>query len=338
VRDASRRALALAIASRFGRAAWARCTVVPRVPDILNNREWASLIWLVAIVGGLAIAHEDIRTATWRCVRAFLALKVFASLLAMAAYVAAFVVAASYLGAWELELTGGTAIWFLTSAIALWFSASKVSDDPHYARKALGRAVGFTVVFEAIANLYVFPLLVELILVPTLALLAGMAALAEARPDDNDSRVIKRPLNILIGTFGLTIIAFAAIHIIADLTSGHFGHFLKGLVLPVWLGLSALPFIYLFGVGLAYSSAFFRLKMAFNYSPSAARRAKLSLMRGVRFHAYYLGGFAEPWPKRLISATTRSDARQIVAELCLERDQQMRLALPGPHSDPALPQ
>jgi hypothetical protein len=286
------------------------------MPTVLNNREWATLIWLSVLLA-FALTNADVRAAFGNFFRTLAAPILLKSLLLMAAYVAAAVYAAYPLGAWDLDLMGATAVWFLTSAVGVWNTITNVACDAQYLRKAVKRAVAVTILFEALVNLYVFPLGVELVLVPFLTIVAAMSALVGLEPE---FEILRRPLGAILSMGGLVIVIFAVVEAITDLSNGQASHLLKAVALPVWLGLALLPFIYGFGLYVVYQTAFVRLAMAFNATPAAIRRARLALLLGVRAKPYYLGTFAEPWPKRLNAAVSHKDARRVVAELCADRD------------------
>jgi hypothetical protein len=286
------------------------------VEPLLNGREWATVFWLAVFLVVLLV-NRDLRTSLWGVTRTLLTPILLVPLLLMAAYASAVVYIAAALGLWQRDLIGGTAVWYLTSAVALFFTITKIADDPRFMRRATRSAVGATILVEAFVNLYVFPLGVELFLIPFAILVAAMLALAEAMDQFAN---IRGPLRAVSSTVGFVLLINVVVRLLTTLTGGSLNHLAKSLALPVWLNLMVLPFIYVLGLYLVYQTAFVMLGFAPNATSQSVRRARVALLIGLRGRPYYLGDFGPPWPHRLNAADSYAEARRVVAELRHERD------------------
>ena len=100
-----------------------------------------------------------------------------------AAYSAGVVYLAWRLGLWHTTAMKETVYWFVGSAVVLVGNATTESPrDPGYFKKLLRHAVRLTIIIDFIVNLYVFPILVEFVLVPVALLFVVLQAMAEATP------------------------------------------------------------------------------------------------------------------------------------------------------------
>ena len=285
------------------------------MPSALNSREWAVAIWLaVGIVA--CLTQRDLRSGFCAVLASLLKPKIATPILAMVAYIAILVGGAAHIRLWESDLTGGTIVWFFGSALALFFNSVDAPKDPHYMRTALARAAGVTILVEGFVNLYVLPLGVELLLVPTITLLVAMAAIAEMKPELAQARA---PINFILGALGIALLLYVTIRLASSLSGPSLTHLLRDLALPIWLSLALLPYTYIVGLLATYELAFLHLRFAEPVTPRALRRAKLALILGAHGRAHDLVGLAPPWTRRLVSAPTLVEARHVVAELRAER-------------------
>jgi uncharacterized membrane protein len=166
------------------------------------------------------------------------------------------------------------------------------------------------VLVTAFVNFYVFPLWVEVILLPVAMPFAGVAALAESKSEFAGARLIA---NGFLGMLGFTLIVYVSAH-----AASHAGaHLLHRLALPIWLGLAVLPYTYLVGLYAAYEVAFLQIQVC-DPGPYAQRRAKIALLLGVGARAHNLAGFGRLSAGRLVAAPSLRAARQLAAGLRAE--------------------
>jgi hypothetical protein len=311
------------------------------MPTGLNNREWALLIWMaVALV--LMLISRDLRHSLATVVKALLAAKIVGLFCATAAYVFVLVMLGRSLSLWTNALIGSTVLWFVGVALIMVMRSTRVSEETGFLRQKLIQAVGLAALVEGFANLYVFPLVIELILLPILFLLAGMAALAELKDEYVD---VRKPLNKLLSLVGIGFLIYAVAHVASDVSGAHLGSALpkcacacraclsparaavvahraeltgdlRSLAMPVWLTVGLLPFIYTAGLMIAYETAFLPIDLCHWADARARRRAKLVLLLGVHFRARRLGEFRAPWPYRLVREPNVRAARRVIREFC----------------------
>lgn len=136
-------------------------------PDFLNSREDALLVWSVVLLA--YVLYKDPRGiggSLLGVVRALLAPRLLLLFASALAYSAGLVYLAWWFGVWHTAALKETIYWFSGTGVILLGQAIMASPtDPQFARRVLDRIVGVTVLIEFAANLYAFPLGVELVLV-----------------------------------------------------------------------------------------------------------------------------------------------------------------------------
>jgi hypothetical protein len=216
-------------------------TATLAVLDVLNPREKAVVFWLVAIVLFAAIKSDGLASSFLGVLRAFATPKLLLLFGSAALYSAALVFLGKEAGAWHTSATKATVYWFFATGVILVGNATQVSpDDPAFFRKLLRGSLKLTILVEFLVNLYVFPLVVELLLVPLILLFIGMQVLAEYEPT---TAPVRKLINGVLGMIGVGLMLYVAVRALGDL-----GGFLTRenaedfLVAPV-LTLALIPFL-----------------------------------------------------------------------------------------------
>ena len=152
-------------------------------PSFFNSREDALLIW-TAVVLGYAIykSPREIGRSLFAVVRSLVAPKVLALYVVAFGYSAALVYGAAQAGLWHEAALKETIYWFVGSAVVLVGQAViTTKDPPSPARRVFGRVLAITVFVEFAANLYAFPLGVEIPLTFVMLLFIMLQAYAPVR-------------------------------------------------------------------------------------------------------------------------------------------------------------
>jgi hypothetical protein len=220
--------------------------------SLFNNREKATAVWLaVGLAWGLL--HEHTRHALQEVLRLFFQWKFLADILLMLAYVGLEVFALYRVGFWDVSLLKDTVLWTLGVAFVLLMNSDTSAQDEHYFRKALLDNVKVVAFLEFIVNLYTFNFWLEIALVPVLFLTGAMSAIVET---DKKYLPTKKVLGFVQSVFSLCLLAFALVSIVrgfrAFATIGN----LKSFLLPIFLTLAYLPFLYANALYMSYEVLF----------------------------------------------------------------------------------
>jgi hypothetical protein len=214
-------------------------------PDFLNSREDAILVWAVIILGFvLSKDPRGIGGSFLSVLRGLLHLKLLLLFGSALVYTAAVVYAAARFGLWHAAALKETVYWFFGAGVVLVGGAvSRPSTtDADFIRRVLRRVIAVTVFIEFAANLYAFPLAIELVAVFVVVLFSGMQVAAQY-----DSSVIpaaRRFIDGILTVVGFCFLVYFVVRALTDLdgflTRENAEDFLVGPVLTVAL----IPFLY----------------------------------------------------------------------------------------------
>lgn len=270
---------------------------------VVNNREKATVIWFgIALLA--CLFSRDVRRSLWQVVKVAAQPMILGPLVALAAWTAGLVALAHLFGLWEADERNDTIAWFITVGIVLLFSLGNVKEDGFF-RTAVRRAVAGAVFVEAFVNLAAFPLGVELVLVPVLAVLGMVSVVAASKEEYAPAATLVRGMLSIIG---LSLILYAIITVAGD---SDVGHTLRTLALPVWLTVGVLPFIYALGLWSEYQTAFARIDLRTD-EREHRRRAKRALFRAANLRASEVGGFTGRWIGDVCSAKSDAEAAAVM--------------------------
>lgn len=255
----------------------------------LNNREIASIFWMILISVG-AIWQKPIRDLVNSSIRAFFQREIIIPLILMLIYISGIIYVLFKVRFWDITATADTLIWFLGSALALFFRVTKVSKDPEFFKKALVDILKFTIIVEYVVNLYSFNLIIELIMFPlVIALFTFSGYISEKRGFDKK----KSKLEKIIIVYGLLVLVFTIRSIWIDFNNFIGWKNLRDFLLIPLLSLSLLPYIYLWALNLEYKSCFSSVERVFENSPlkkfvkrKIAKSSKLNLWKVHKFTKY----------------------------------------------------
>jgi hypothetical protein len=213
--------------------------------DFFNSREKAILFWTVVLVAIVIVkANRDLGESFLAVLRAFAKPKLLLLFGSAALYCAAITFLAKEAGLWHTTALKETAYWFLASGVVLVGNATQADpDDPDYYRDLLRKAVRYTILVEFLVNLYVFPLGVELVLVPILFMFFAMQLVVT-----HDRGNAEKALPIIDGVLvvvGVLLLAYVAVSAVADLGGLLTRENAEKLLLPVALTLALVPLLHM---------------------------------------------------------------------------------------------
>ena len=155
-----------------------------------------------------------------------------------AAYTVIVVASAARLELWHETALKETVFWFFGVGLVLMGSAIVASRGDGYVNKAIAQALRVTVLIEFIANVYVFPLAVELLLIPIVVALVVAASRPELTP------LAKGVVNGALMTIGFMVIGFFGVKAISDPGSLLTRENAEDLLVVPVMTLAFIPFLY----------------------------------------------------------------------------------------------
>ena len=273
-----------------------------------TNREWATLIWLSLVLGWFIFRGEG-----WSSIksvgRALFVPKIIAPLIVYGAYVACLVVIAHGLHGWNRSLTKDTGVWLFTVGLPLLLSLNDASKDGFFGRVAK-RTIGLGAFAGFYLNLVTLSLPAELLLQPVLLFATFASVMGKSDPK---LRPAKKLSDALLFVIVLGLIFWTA----RDLASGWDAldktGTLLSFLLPVWLTLGVLPFIFAFSLLANYELAVIRAGIG---APDKRTpwKARVALVLGFRFSNHDLRSYGGTKAWKLATAKSVRDGLKVVGD------------------------
>jgi hypothetical protein len=271
---------------------------------VLNNREWAGVIWLVAF-GLLLLWKHQLGKILGDFLRAIADPTILLTLLGVVAYTAGLAYIGSAIGLWNAAMVKDTVIWFFAVAMSLLLHLSD-SATPGYFRTAATRSVKIGAFLAFFLNLFVFNIWIELLLVPLLFVVLAIPIVGRGQPQYASAVGLANRTSAFIG---LAVAGYVAWKLVTSWQDVASRDTLLSLALPIWMTLGFLPFIYVYSLWANYRTAFMRIDFASNDRRSR-RRAKLALIVTLGLRTSAAGSFRWPWIQPLAESPTWRDARK----------------------------
>lgn len=277
----------------------------------LNNREIASLVWIAAFLGYVFLRDKEGHKAEAfkSLLRAFFAPKIIVVLVWASLWIILCVQALSYVGVWEISNLKTTLLWAVTFAFVTLFDVSRISEDETYFRKTVKDTISATVVVTFIAEAYSFPLIAELILIPFLALMAGVQVLSEKDPEHAP---VNKLVSTILASMGLVYIGYGIYMAATDFGAFASWNTLREFFIPIVLSLLFLPYLFAIAVLVSYELTFLGFRWALK-DDALRRYAKAQAIFRFRFD---LDGLRR-WKRHIgvFQPSSRKEIRNSIAEI-----------------------
>ncbi|MEX2382839.1 MAG: hypothetical protein WD490_10675 [Opitutales bacterium] len=279
---------------------------------LFNNREIATFFW-----GGLLafwlFRKKSVSAPFASVFRQMLHWKIFVPFLLLFAYVALCVTTFQRLGVWEPAHLKATIYWTLGSGVVLMMKLLGEERNIHQLKGILCDCFRILVVIEFLVGLYTFALWVELILVPVVALLACMQAVAEHEKKPGIEAVRKLLDGALI-LIGVIILANTARQIAAEPGTVWAGETFRDFIIPILLTLSFLPFLYLAKLLYMYEMLFVRISIIHQQDPDFQRRVKRASIRACKLNLWALDRWGSYLPTKLALLDSPEDFQSVLLD------------------------
>lgn len=234
--------------------------------ELLNNRELAILIWL-GLFAAWALSKAAVRKSLIAVCQAIFKRQILLPILLQAIYIAFAVYAFSAIGLWDVSQLKSTILWTVLVGIASMFRIARSDENPTLVRTWIEDNLKIIVVVEFIATFYTSHIVVELIMVPLLALIGGMLAMAESR---KEYQPVVNFLNGLLSLLGVALIGYALYRIFSEFLEFASLQTAQDIYTPPLLSFVLIPFLFALYIFVCYENAFLRLQFAI---PDARLRA-----------------------------------------------------------------
>ena len=239
-----------------------------------NNREIATAFWFV-LIAVWALKKAEIRKSLAAALAAFFHVKIVASVLLMALYVVGMVVLLAKAGLWDVGLLKDTLVWFFVGAMVMLMRFATAKDTDNILRKITRDAIKIVILLEFLVNTYVFPLAVELVVIPVLTFIAMIDVVAGMNKEHALVAKVTGAIQTVVGFVILGIVLSRAAHDLQNLASLDTA---KSIALAPLLSVILFPFIYVALVISQYELVFIRLDFGIDKTPKLRRYARQKII------------------------------------------------------------
>ena len=298
----------------------------------LTSRELATGIvffTFVLLSFGLSKDRKELLQSLVGVVKAFAAWKVWTVVLAYLIFVTSVVVLAHSIGVWSSELLKDTLIigFFVGSPILL--NSANFKDGLSVVKHVIKEVLGVAALLVVYLNLAPFPLWGELILQVSLLFLVMFALISKRDPQ---TALVGKFFEVLTGLIGIGLIAYTTVRVATRSNEFDWEHEAMAFALSVWLPVSLVPFIYLFGLIASCEETLVRATFH-NGRKELSLPVRLAFLLGVRGSLRYGTSFAGRWLPELAkqksfrhaSRTMREYRRSVRTNARKNRERRRRL-------------
>jgi hypothetical protein len=188
---------------------------------------------------------------------------------------------------------------------------SNAFGQDKFFRRSFQRIFTSSVVLAFFVNIFAFSFPVELALVPLAFLLVAVSMVA-ARKDELAK--VKRPLDWIVEVVGMALVVHSAILLAARWHATDHGALARTFVLPFWLSVELVPFVYTIGLIAGYELAFLRIDLGTERTPVDRRLIKLATISVFHARNHSLNRFAEMTNPGAIKGSSFRDLRHSIRD------------------------
>lgn len=244
--------------------------------SFFNNREMAVILWLLIFLI-CCMVNKKLRMPTVGLVKAALRWKLILVVTVIFVYVSVVVLSMKRIGLWQFEdCFKTTFLWGIMVAIPVAFSLTSIKDECPCFSKVIWDMITLSVFVEVFIHFFVFPLIVEFIVVPLMTFLFILHAVAATK---EEFKRVKGFLEGLLGVAGLLLFTgtcYVALH-----SEVKWMEILQEFLLPLNLTVIFIPLAYLIAIVAYYEELFIVLSFMVK-DDKVARFAKIESVK--RFH------------------------------------------------------
>ncbi len=249
-----------------------------KIFDSLSTRELAWAIWiLIALIA--CMFSKNMRQSFLEIFKALFSWKIFLSLLAFFLHTALYVFLFFKIGLWNISLLKDTVIWTLGFGFISLLNINKVNDSRHF-KTVFFDTIKWTIAIEFIVNFFTFSLTKELIIVPIIVFSAMMQAFASIK---SEHKQVENLFKYILTAFGLFIFLFSFYKTIEQHSQFFTADSLKSFLLPVFLSIVFLPFMYMYNLLVKYEELWTRLNFSIR-NKQVRKRVKRQILCVANFN------------------------------------------------------
>ncbi|WP_316348706.1 hypothetical protein [Desulfuromonas acetoxidans] len=244
----------------------------------LNNREWASLVW-IGILAACVLPRTEVRQSLIPVIRSVLSPKLLIIWISLILWVVLIVFVAKHHKIWDSQLTKDTIVWTITVGLVSLTGFTKAHEQGFF-RLAVVKTAGVTVFIEYLTSLSPFPIFIEILLQPLVLIFATAPILVKTPKEQLRWQGWSERFFILLA---LVFLGKTALSLMLDWNLIDWHLFVLRALWPISLGLWVLLLVFVWSVVSSYEQLFLRLEFAQPDSPGLWKN-KAGTVMGLGFN------------------------------------------------------
>lgn len=242
--------------------------------DILNNRELALAVWIIAALI-FCLVKPSLRGSIGSVLKALFAKQIVLHFCLMSSYIGLVVFGLSKAGLWEQSQTKITVIWVFSVASVWLYRIDMISRDPYYFSDIIKDTFAIIIVVEFIVAFYAFNLFIELLLVPIFFVLGGMLALAQK---EEKYKQVEKLISYLLSIIVVAMIIHSVFRIAVDTDKLFTVQIFQSFYLPPILSILFFPYVFFMAMFANYERVFLVLPVSIKNDDVRAYAKKAALV------------------------------------------------------------
>lgn len=283
--------------------------MVEIITSIFSNRELASGVWLLILLG-FSLRQSSIRRALGGVAQALFQIKLVAVFSTLAFWLLICVFVLWQIGWWNSDQLKLTIFWYIFSGTVLSIKSIQNKGDTNFFKGIVTDQFKVVIVLEFLVVFYSFAFWKEMIFLPFITIMVTSRAFIEAKAE---YAAVKK---ILDGILSLVVVGLI-IHFVREVMSAQNTLInlstLRELTTPILYTLWALPFCYLWWCFACWETAGKQLDCKTYHSEDLRSYAKKMLLRSLFLRPVLLKRAVRQF--NLLPAKTQQDVRDIIAEV-----------------------
>jgi len=271
---------------------------------MLNNREIAILIWLLIAFIGMMIV-PSIRKPLFGVFRAATQKYVLITFASILVYFVFVILCLNQFSFWKWTYLKDMVIWLILDGVVSGLTAVSLEADHTFYKKLLFDNFKLVVLPMFLLNIFVFPLVVELLLIPFVILLGGLLVVSKNDKKNKPAHDFFIVIEVIVV---VAVVVYSAINAISDFNIIGNMDTLISFLTPIVLTLFFIPFLFLLNIWTAYSQLFIYLKLNKKASKQLKNKAKRLMFRRYKLRRMEL---IYDSPKYKISLETMYDEADV---------------------------
>jgi hypothetical protein len=216
---------------------------------------------------------------------------------------------------WDASVLKETIYWVIGTGLVMFGSFDKVQSVKGLYKETFTKTIKVAVILEFFIGFYVFPIWVELLFLPFIALVSMMSAYVNAQKSKEYAST-KKFFGMLTAFVGITVLVGAINAFISNPKPLFTFQNLELFLLPMVLSLSYVISVYFISLYSKYELAFLNIDHFLTISRLDRIRVKLQVIKRCGFSVKKVGDMMPYLAINLHQKTTTIQALRVVAKFC----------------------